>query len=603
MIAVLFEMVAIIVNWKLIVSHFLVAVIALTAWILLFTPTGEAPVPQQQAPIVLVTEAEPSESGISVIRQQFNASRRKDSIFAIQSLAYQEADSLSLPDIKGRLANLLNSEDPLYYHNIAMIYLEKLIETSPLDAVRIAETYGGTLDRQQALFGGVLTNWVLYDADAALDYLESMTNRQMKIVIASRLAYDPVFSRSSDIDRLRQILGHQYEQIVSMVQQRQRPAVEQFREAITKPDLMRAHHIGRAFYRWWQESPEDAMAALETMDDSLLNAVLPSMINAIANQEPQLALQIARLYAPGNHQIEGQVLALIAGQNPDRGWADLEDYIYRTGNSQVLSQAIGTLAQHDLSRALALSSELGGLGLEGTIDPLVLTYIQQDPIAAMDWLMAQNDNNAMITAARFLPQVDLQLAEKYLSEADNPQFAAQLLEGIAQQQARVGFADTMTWLKDYEDVPGYSNAMNSAIITSMHQQPAIVAEYLLDHAENETLTNTFNTMGSTWGRIDSEAAIDWALDLPEGNNRNRALVGVAASAIYSGNFETALTVMDQLPDEQARVVRYQYAYRLIQQQVDVGHIARQLDLTEEEVKRLQQQQQQNIGSIAITNSS
>lgn len=212
-------------SWKLITSHLFVAVVTLVTGLLVLGPTRVATDPDIPAKaaqtnkivgVNLVPESTHTQSGTAHIPPI-----DQSSIFEIQFNAFREASMQDRNALTESITRHLHSEDPLYSQNIALIYLERLIAIDPLGAARFADAWRGHTLNRQVLLTSVITSWVRYDAQAAIQYLANLPDLQTRYQISQRLMLDPTFIDTAATEQLAMLLGNQGKQMLAATRQLQ----------------------------------------------------------------------------------------------------------------------------------------------------------------------------------------------------------------------------------------------------------------------------------------------------------------------------------------------------------------------------------------------
>ena len=266
-----------------------------------------------------------------------------------------------------------------------------------------------------------------------------------------------------------------------------------------------------------------------------------------------------------------------------------------------MSQALSILAQTDINRALAYASQIEGSARSEVLGSLGMAYMHLDPENAMQWVIEQKDNHATTMAFNMLASINLPLTESYMSQLADQSFSGQLLRNITSEKAQIDMKSAMLWLDGYKEHEGYQNAFVHAI--SAHHNPEVVSSYLDPHADDAKFSNAFKNVASSWGHRNPQQAADWAIALPEGDNRTHAIAAVAQSN-STRSPDLALELLSELPDDQSDQIRIQIAFGRIQRQDNIDEVINELDLTPEQAEQLRNYQQNSgIGFINVVSPS
>lgn len=511
------------------------------------------------------------------------------SIFGQQFAAHQlaaQSDEAALIDL---LDEYLASSDPLGI-NIAMIFLERLMEIDIQAALDYVETARLPTGQRQQLLASVLTTWARYDPAATASYFSSLTNLQLKYQIGVRLLRDPVFTASGYQDQVLQALGPGGQQLVQHVENQQKSPEQVFQEALEARGNWRRPMLVSAIANWYEQDPEGALGALESVtSESDRRHILQSVIPLAAQADPFDAYELAQRYAPNDNQVLASAISAMMAADPVQGLPYLERHFEETGDINLMRQALSSWGHQDMEDALAYLDRIPVPGaVRRNIEmSLAFSFVQQDPDAAMRWAMTSDNEQLKSIVASTLGQTNVSVAEEWLDRVSDEQTSQALLNTIAQHRAQSGFDSALDWLQSYEDHPGYAEARSTIISTYAHTDPERAADYLGSLAEDDAYLRAFVTLASSWGYSDPDSAYDWVDSLPDSMNRDQAAHYVIRGAMNRDQ-DAALEMLDNLDLENTQQLRMELAMQLYQQNGDVESAIRRTGLTGELAEQLRQ---------------
>jgi len=500
-------------------THCAVATIAVIA-AYLYLPVFQSQAPQES--VVVATEPafrslpplERPEPRIEPVTVDPN-----DSIFGQQYAAHQLAAQSSMQELEKLLDEYLDTSDPFQNSNLALIFLERLMEIDIQAALDYAETASIPPQRKQMLLGSIYTSWARYDPAAMSESFALINDMNLRFQIGTRLLQDPVFLASGYDAAIVNILGPHGQALLQHTASMNKMPEDRFRDAISSRGMRRTHEISRALGDWYQMNPDAALRALESLDENEIQAAL-AMIVSRAGQGGYLdGYELVQRYAPDNLQLLGTALSMMVARDPVRGVPYLEQHFQESGNLQLMRTVASGLAHNDLDTA-----------------------------------------------------------EQWLADAEHPDISSALLRDIAQQKAQLGLERAMTWLDGYSSIEGYQQAAIVLLSTFSHADPAGTAEYLSANVSNENYSGAFDNVATKWGHMDPDAAGKWVNSLPEGRNKSSAVRGLV-QALVVNNTDAAIRLIDGLPDDEAEGMRQVAAMHLFMRYGDVEAAIRTAGLT------------------------
>lgn len=523
---------------------------------------------------------------------------QKNNIFDQLHFTYTIARESDFKQLTKYLGLVIRDDDPLFNHNIASIFLERMVVLDPLSALEFIDTHR-TMN-QNSFISHVLTSWIRLDPEAAIDYFKSMTNKQLKYIVGARLLEDPTLRQSGLLAEIESELGSYSDRIIEQVRLKRMPAANAFEEALLRTDHRRREAMMSAVGRWYQEDPEAAMQRVAALTNQReRHQLMQVIISMQSRQDPEMALEMLALYAPDDKNLKRQALMNYANQDPERALPLVESWVAETGNYDIMSNLISRWVQTDEIAALGYVETIPEQHRQSVIQNLAFAYINHSPEKGMTWMMSlgpEYDQNAKRMALQALSRYP-DIAENWLLRLDSePELQGILLSQIAGRRAQSNPGDTYEWLGKYADSPQFQAARNSVLQTWARTEPQSVAALLDDNSEDPSYSHLFSITASTWVSRDIDAALNWIDSLPDSNNKEAAL-GSAISRITDP--ERAISLLEELPENKARNFRMQLAYNWLRRTPDdVETIIRRLELNDQNAGTLRRvQEQQSIQII------
>ena len=501
-----------------------------------------------------------------------------DSLFGQQYAAHQLAAQSNVPELIQLLDEYLDTSDPFQNSNLALIFLERLMEIDIQAALDYAEAASIPLQRKQLLLGSIYTSWARYDPAAMTESFALITDINLRFQIATRLLQDPVFLASGYDSAIVNILGPPGQALLQHTASMNKLPEDRFRDAIGSRGMRRTHEVSRALAEWYQMDPDAALRALESLEQNEIQAAL-AMIVSRAGQVGYLdGYELVQRYAPDNLQLLGTALSIMVARDPVRGVPYLEQHFQESGNVGLMNQAIMGWASTDLQAALDYVTTLPA-HVRANVEPgLAHSYVRNDPAAAVSWARKSGNLQLMRSVASNLAHNDLEAAEQWLTEAEHPDISSALLRDIAQQKAPLSLDRAMQWLDQYKNADGFQQAAIVLLSTFTHADPAGTAEYLSANASNENYSGAFENLAANWGHMDPDVAGRWVNSLPEGRNRSKAVRGLV-QALVVNDTDAAIRLIDGLPADEAEGMRKVAAMHLYMRHGDVEAAIRTAGLT------------------------
>lgn len=573
----------------LFVSHLALAAIAAFATYLWIQPTASVGTANNQSqsyfddftlssPSIAHAPTTPSES----------FSPGSGGIFSKQLAAHQLAAVSGVKALEQNLSEHLRNPDRFYHENIAFIFLERLIELDVRAALSFVDRSNADYEKKKQLYASIVTSWIRDDPRSAVDYFLDIRSIDLKQSIGARLLLDQTLAGSPYLTEVKNALGARGEQLLARIAQQRTSPSDAFSQALQSS---RGNHNGsllQAASRWYRQDAEAALQAiLNITDPGKRSQIFGTILRIEARDDAFAALELLRTHMPDEISHEANLMQLLVAQDPTRGLPILEEYVSRTGNINIMAQAVSAWARTDPRAAIAYASVLEPDARQVALASASMAYLSAHPNEAMDWVMSLGDRQIQRNAFNSLPHINEQLAEDWLRRSTDDEASSWLLQGLAGKKSQLGLDAAMSWLADYRDNPGYPNAMTSILTRHAHESPSKVATLLEQNADQPQMRGVFSQISRSWAATNPEAALTWIEELPSGSNRDSA-TGAYIMSIAQRDQDLAIEMVDTMPINNRKEIKMGLAHLLIAQNPrEADAIARQFDLPPEFVERIQ----------------
>ncbi len=532
-----------------------------------FNLPAQVQAPERPAPLV---RPEPTTERASI--------NRDDGLFGQQYAAHKLAAQSTQSELIELLDKYVASDDPFHNGNLALVFLERLIEIDVEAALAYSET--APSQKRQLLLGSVYTSWARIDPDSMSQNFAEIRDMSTRYQIGVRLLMDPVFVATTYDDRIRAALGPHGRAIVQHTDSMRTSPEEAFRAALNSEGMRRSSEISQALGRWYESDPEAALNALDALEPKDQMAALAGVVVTASQSSFLGGYELVQKYAPENLQLLGTTLSMMVAVDPERGLPYLERHFEETGNVGLMSQAMMGWASTDITSAVAYVNRLPN-HVRANIEPtLAHYYVRHNAEDAVAWARKSGSPQLMQSVASRLAHTDLGAAERWLSEAESPEIQATLLRDIAQQKTQLGLDEAMNWLDEYKDNQAYDQAAITIISIYSQADPERSARFLNTLDGTEGLGPAYNSIATTWAYSDTESAENWVRSLPEGQNRDFATMGLIQS-LAMNDPEQAVSLIDDLRPENPDRMRQFIARRLYMQNGDIESAIRITGLNED----------------------
>ena len=219
-----------------------------------------------------------------------------------------------------------------------------------------------------------------------------------------------------------------------------------------------------------------------------------AIVMELAKTDPMEALAWARENDKGHFALfEMSVLGQIAETDPQLALAEA----LNTPNVQMLSSVVSSVVQHiarnNPADAVAYLDQIQDRQQKLEVSrQLASTWLNQDPDAAIDWILSQDKETAeqMIQLASYrLVGSNIDAAIRLLPKIDGPNQQI-MRQQIAQRLALGGSAgEAQSFIRQFDGQPGYDQ-LQASVISGVAQTDALAAKQLADQLADGNARNT-----------------------------------------------------------------------------------------------------------------
>ena len=277
---------------------------------------------------------------------------------------------------------------------------------------------------------------------------------------------------------------------------------------------------------------------------------LQIVANALAESSPEAALEWVRNLDPPSLNAERGVTMTMARSDPSRLFAMLDDPASGIDPQLLLSVAtsvtttdpgkVSEFADGLLARSDALSAQ--------ALQRLVGNWMQRDPELALEWVLAHGTDVAgdvLATAASTLAARDPAGAAGYVDRIPAAQRGA-WVQQVAGQYGRADPHAAMAWISRFQGQEMYDVALRQ-LISNAAQSDARTAAQLLAQASGSVQLGAAQAVASRLAAQDPREAAQWAQTLSDPRARSSAQV-VIAGAWYTSSPEAARSYALNMPN-------------------------------------------------------
>jgi hypothetical protein len=449
------------------------------------------------------------------------------SIFAMLHLAYDMAAESDQERLQRLALEALQQNDPLFRLNIADVFLEKMTADDPEQALTFAERLPEGQERVY-MISSVLSSWVRRDEDAVLAYLQSITNMELKQAVAMNFLRDSTRSEAF-LAAVQDELGPYGKQMVQSLRLSREAPADAFHAALQAPPNRRGNQLIVAGIRWFRQNPEAALAEISALAPSQKRTMLlQSMLGDLATRDPEQAMELLALYAPDDNSVQQLVLHRFAESNPQAALPYVEAYTQRTGDTNALSQLLGSWVRSDPEAAVEYAGSLPQHQQERALNNMAMNYVRERPREGLQWALSLSGSNQMLAQSAFhnLTPEAADIAESMLDGTPDGEARSSLIQGVAGYKTRQDPEAALRWLEQYQDDPQYRQTYANTLHNWANQNPVAASAQLEQRWDESELADSFRLVARIWSQRDPEAAINWASSLPNSPGREAAMASM-----------------------------------------------------------------------------
>lgn len=456
--------------------------------------------------------------------------------------------------LEALLDQTLQKRDPLYRHNIAAILLERYVELDPLRAMNYVDSEF-RLD-QINMKGHVLTSWVRYDPEGALNYLRGITDQRVRITAGARLLEDPTLAALGLQDEVADIVGDQRaSQILERAEMRQTDPAALFQAASMMTGSDRRDRMQFAVTRWVEQDPEAALTSIaELSDEGERRRLLQIAISTYSQQDPEAALDYLRLNYPTDKEMFVYPIAMIANRDIQSALRLAEDYQRQFDDDAALGHVIRTWSSQSPAEALQYVATLTTDERRALYPSIASNYLQQDPGAAMRWLISLGDEYADIkrSSLHVRSVESFRAGEQLLPTVTDDGTRQQLIASMANFQANQDPEAALTWLQTYNDEPAFARALPGVLGHLARTDPRAAARFIDTNRDQPNVTNSTTAVAQAWYRRSPAEATRWLGSLPDSDTKHQAISHMSTVVARRNGLDDAASLLALLPTGQVR---------------------------------------------------
>lgn len=284
-----------------------------------------------------------------------------------------------------------------------------------------------------------------------------------------------------------------------------------------------------------QDVPAAYAAAMQLDNRRSRDAALQAIINTVAMDQPQRAINMAREYYGSDLGGRGRWVM----QSIYRNWAQQDGAAAR---QSALAMEEGS------SKSSALSGAMS-------------EWMANDPVAALAWLDSLPMDSAVYGSRKevfrnFLNR-DFKVAKDYIESVKDPLDRREILESLqfhhlAWQKSYEEIEEVFDWLGTVATGQVYDNRVSSIIGAMAENDPNRAVDFVLNMRPGNARMNGLSSIGSKLVEIDPKLAFEFVDSLPYEDEKRRALGsmgwrlsqqgGESASALVAANVDPIVRV-------------------------------------------------------------
>ena len=418
-------------------------------------------------------------------------------------------------------------------------FLYDLADRSPADAVEYVDSIGSSYEQRQTVYW--LANYLSrYDPDRAAGYADLFTDAFLREAYSNRVAGNIAAAEPEAV--LSQLLS----------------------TAESRPERMQVYAAMRELAA---RDIDSAMLYLEQLSSQQDRSFFGSMIaEELTRRDPARALDWARENDRGGYQqLMIMVLRQIALSEPQLAMEEARNVRHTGQRRRAVESVVRTVAKNDTLLATEFVDQIvNRQERESAATAVVSMWVQQDPEAAINWVMLNNKIDPKTVLAQVgsnLVMTDIYAAIRLLPKLDPGSAAGWRLQIAQNLAAQKSITDAQNFINQFQSAEDY-NKLRAAVVGGVAQNNIFLAKQLADqlpagtekdsayaqlvshHAntnpieaaawlasisnERQRRFATSNLVG-IWYSQDPDATGRWADNLPRGPQRDDAIVSLASS--------------------------------------------------------------------------
>jgi len=526
----------------------------------------------------------------------FDGIARQESVFAQLHYAYELANQSNISQLESYLDKSMNSRDPLYNYNIVTIFFEAYTALNPLSAISFVEKNPEFLPEH--FISHIVTSWVRYDPEGAIDYFLNIKNRRVILTLGARLLQEPSLINAGLLTEIAAKMGPNPDKIIENARLKALDPEDAFIEAQYLRGMARIKQMQTSIYRWMGTNPEAALNQINNMENKQERTqMLQLAYSHFASRDVLSALAHFREHHGGNENLEQNILTNYTQQDVKGALPLIEAFVQRTGKTQAMSSLLARWVQIDPVASLAYADTLDDKQKLEIYQNISRSYQQIDPEAGLAWALGLDSKYQQvgIRAAMQIQAHNVEAAEALVDSLTDKAIRETLFSSIARTKGQSDPEGALLWLEKYEDDPAYNSALQNILMSWSMTDPKAAANSLDNLSSTELTQPIIGQIAQNWYRTKPDEATEWVSSMPAGEGKYIAITNIALM-IGRTDPEAALKLIEDLPTQRQEHARINLAYTMIGTNPSgVEGIIQNLKLDEKGAKNVRLAAQSQLG--------
>lgn len=286
--------------------------------------------------------------------------------------------------------------------------------------------------------------------------------------------------------------------------------------------------IQTAFNSWIVRSPQDALAAINSVPAVDREEILTRGLAKLAEQRPDDFLHHAAGLANARDYVAG-AMSVLAATHPKLALA----LVRREGadpSGALFDSLLPDLIRNDVKLAAQAVSEMGSSATSAHIQQVAAAYAKQDLKQAYEWADTVRAARTDLPARQLLNEItssfvasDPAEASRFLGQATDPNVRKSLLTEIAARKSQDDLTGAVTWLSGYSNDASFSQSAVDLLYRWSYAKPDEVARVLPAVSNPEVQAAAAAHLARFWQARDPQAYQAWVATLPPGAVRDSVL--------------------------------------------------------------------------------